>query len=85
MALTLRFHHTCLFQDSHVMRNSRLRQLHALLNIASAESGFLVERASTFFLERVQNSPASGIGNGVQKTIKMESGGNHDHFFTMGL
>jgi len=60
------------------MRNRRLRQLHALLDIEGTEPGFLVERASAFLFERAQNSAASGIGNGVQEAIKMGSGVSHD-------
>ena len=60
------------------MRNGRLRQLHTLLDIEGAEAGFLVQRASAFFFERAQNPAASGIGNGVQKAIKIGSGGSHE-------
>jgi len=60
------------------MRNGRLRQLHPLLDIEGAEPGFLVQRASAFFFECAQNSAASGIGNGVQKAIKIGSGVSHD-------
>ena len=38
------------------MGNGRLRQLYALLDIARAEPGFLVERASAFFFERAAES-----------------------------
>jgi hypothetical protein len=56
------------------MRNSRLRQLHALLDIGGAQPGFLVERASAFLFERAQNAAASGVGNGVQEAIEIGSG-----------
>jgi hypothetical protein len=56
------------------MRNGRLRQLHPLLDIAGAKAGFLIERASAFFLERLQNPAARGVGNGVQKAIEIGSG-----------
>src|ERR1039458_9174251 len=58
VALSLRFHHAGPFQDAHVMRNRRLRQLHTLLDIAGTEAGFLVERASALFFERTQNPAA---------------------------
>jgi len=60
------------------MRNGRLRQLHALLDIGRTEPGFLVERASAFFFERAENSAASGVGNGVQEAIKIGSAVSHD-------
>ena len=60
------------------MRNGRLRQLHTLLDIEGAESGFLVQRASAFFFEREQNPAARWIGNGVQKAIEIGSGVRHD-------
>ena len=60
------------------MRNCRLRQLHPLLDIEGAESGFLVQRASAFFFERAQNPAASGIGDSVQKAIKIGSDMSHD-------
>jgi len=49
------------------MGNGGLRELHALFDIAGAEARFLIERASAFFLERLQNTAARGIGDGVQK------------------
>ena len=54
MALSLRFHQAGLFEDSHVMGNGGLRQLHTLLDIGGAEPGFLVEGASAFFLARAE-------------------------------
>jgi len=60
------------------MRNGRLRQLYTQLNIESTESGLLVERASTFFFESAQNPAARGVGNGVQKAIKIGRGVSHD-------
>ena len=77
MSLSLGLHQTGPFQNSHVMRNSRLRQLHPLLDIGGAEPGFLVERASALFFQRAQNPAASGIGNGVQEAIKIGSGVSH--------
>jgi hypothetical protein len=56
------------------MRDGRLRQLHSLLDIARAQTGFLIDRASTLFFERRQNPSASGIGNCVKKAIKVGSG-----------
>ena len=53
------------------MRNGGLSQLHALLDIARTEAGFLVERASAFFFQRLQNSAAGGIGDGVQEAIEV--------------
>ena len=60
------------------MRNGRLRQLHPLLYIEGAEPGFLIQRASALLFERAQNPAASGIGNGVQKAIKIGSGVSHE-------
>ena len=60
------------------MRNGRLRQLHTLLDVSGTKPDFLVEGASAFFLERAQNAAASGIGNGVQETIEIGCGGNHE-------
>jgi len=61
------------------MRNRRLRQLHTLLDIGGTKTGFLAERASTFFFERAQNPAAGGIGNSMQEAIKMGSSGmGHD-------
>ncbi len=59
------------------MRNGGLRQFDALLDIAGAESGLLVERASAFFLERAQNATTRGVGNGVEKAVEMGSGVGH--------
>jgi len=50
----------------------------ALLDIARAEPGFLIDGASTLFFERRENPAASGIGNGVQKAIKIGDGVRHD-------
>ena len=61
-----------------MMRNGRLRQPYALLDIARAEPGFLAERASAFFFKRAENPAASGIGNGVQKAVEIGSGVSHD-------
>ena len=78
MPFSLGLYQTRLFQDSHVMRNGRLRQLHTLLDIEGAEPGFLVQRASAFFFERVQNPAARRISNGVQEAIKIGSSVGHD-------
>src|SRR5450755_1337470 len=48
----LRLHQPGLLEDSHVMRNSRLSQLHAGLDIESAKTGFLAQGASASFFER---------------------------------
>jgi len=60
------------------MRNGRLRQLYALLDIGGAKPGFLIEGASAFFLECLQNSAARRIGDSVQKAIKIRRGVRHD-------
>jgi hypothetical protein len=63
------------------MRHGRLRQLYAPLDIGGTKTGFLVDRASTFFFERAQNAAASGVGNGVQEAVQIGSGVSHDLFF----
>ena len=60
------------------MRNGRLRQLNALLDIGGTEPGSLTEGASAFFLECPQNSAASRVGDGVQETIEIGRGVSHD-------
>ena len=70
MAFSTGLHQAGLFQDPHVMRNRRLRQLDALLNIACT-------KPSAFFFQHQQNPSASRVGNSVQKTIKIGSGGGH--------
>jgi len=60
------------------MRYRWLRQLDSIFNIGGAEAGFLVDGASTFFLERKQDSAASGISDGVQKAIEIVSSVGHD-------
>ena len=77
MPLALSLDHARLFQYPHVMRHGRLRQLHAFLDIARAQPRFLIDRASAFFFKRRQNPSASGIGNGVQKAIKIEGSVSH--------
>ncbi len=78
MAFPTGFHQPSLFQNTHMMRNRRLCQLHALLDIARTKPGFLVNRASAFFLKRQQNPASSRVGNSMQKAIKIGSGVNHD-------
>jgi hypothetical protein len=78
MTLSLYFDQIGLLQDSHVMGNGGLRQLHALLDVGGAESGFLADGASSFFLQRAQNPAAHGIGNGLQESVKIGSGVSHD-------
>jgi len=72
------FNHARFLQNPHVMRNRRLRQLHTLLDVASAQPSFFIDRASTFFFERRQNPSASGIGNGMQEAIKIGRNVSHD-------
>ena len=78
MPLPLGFDDVRLFEDTHVVGNGRLREFHTLLNIRSAEPAFLLDGASAFFFQRAQNAPSRGIRNGMQKTIQIRSGGNHD-------
>ena len=78
MPLSLSLYKAGSFQNPHVMRNSRLRQLHPFFDIEGAEPSFLADRASTFFFKRPQNSAASRVGNGVQETIEIGSGVSHD-------
>ncbi len=78
MPLALRLDHARLFQNPHVMRNRRLRQFHPLLDIARAQPGFLIDRASALFFEQRENPPASGIGNSVKKAINIGRNVSHD-------
>jgi hypothetical protein len=43
VTFSLGFDQAGFFQDAHVMRNGRLRQFHALLDIEGAEPSFLVQ------------------------------------------
>lgn len=71
MSLALGFHQASLLQDSHVVRNGRLRELDPLFNVRSAEPRFFADRASAFFFQRAQNAPARRVRDGVQKAIQI--------------
>lgn len=53
-----------------MMRNGRLRQMNALLNVRGAQAHFLADRTAALLLERLQDPPPGGIGNGVQYAIQ---------------
>jgi hypothetical protein len=63
-------HESGFLKYSHVVRNGRLREVNTLLHVTSAETGLFTDRTGPLFLEGAKNSPARGVGNGVQHTIK---------------
>jgi hypothetical protein len=68
-ALLFDFHQTGFFQNSHVMRDSGLRKFHTLFDVSRAEVFFFV-----FFFQRLQNSTARGIGDGMEERAEIRRG-----------
>lgn len=53
-----------------MVRDSGLRQVHALFDIERTKSGILVERASAAFAKRSQDFPAGWIRNRMKKAVQ---------------
>jgi hypothetical protein len=68
---------TGLRQNRHVVRNRRLREIHAFFDVSGAQTRIVVRcglssglRLNCSFFERLQNPPPRGIGNGVKCPVK---------------
>jgi len=70
----LRFHHSGLGQNRHMVRNGRLGQVNTLLNVGCAQPHVLADRTSALFLESVQYPPPGGVSDGVEDTIQFVLG-----------
>jgi len=78
LANLLRLNEPCLLQNSHVVRDGRLRNVYAILQIASAQPGLFVERTSAFYFQGLQNLAPGGIGDGLQQVYEILIGRTHD-------
>jgi hypothetical protein len=51
------------------MRNGRLGQVNALLNIGTTQPNVLANRTAALFLEGLQDPPPSRVGDSVENAI----------------
>ncbi len=65
----LSLHQSRLGQNRHMMRNGRLGQVNALLDVRSAQAHILANRTSALFLEGLQDPPPGRIGHRVEDTV----------------
>jgi hypothetical protein len=59
------------------MRDGRLRELDAFLNVSGAEADFFSNGASPLFLERAQDAAARRVGDGVEEAVEIGGGRSH--------
>jgi len=59
------------------MGDGRLREPHPFLHIAGAQPGSLAQRTRALFLQRLQNTPAGGIGDGMKRAVERIVGSGH--------
>jgi len=79
-----RFHESRLRENSHVMRNGRLRQMNSLFNVPAAQTAFKAGhipydslRGRSFF-QSPQNAAPRGVGNGMKRAVEHGIGNRHD-------
>ena len=58
------------------MRDGGLRELYSFFYIAGTEARVFSQRIWAFFLERLENAPAGGVGDGMEKGIEIRRVGH---------
>ena len=67
----LRLNEPCFLQNSHVVRDGWLRNVHPILQIASAKPGLFVEGTSALYFQGLQYLSPRGIRDGMQEIYKI--------------
>ena len=77
LAKFLRFYQSGSSQNRHMMRDRGLGKVNAQFDVGGAQTDIFADRTGSPLFERLQNSAAGGVGDGVQRTIQCLLGISH--------